>query len=300
MPAFNLSGHDSLMETVSAIEQLRERRTAWRGEGAQVAFVPTMGNLHAGHLRLVETARAQAERVVVSVFVNPLQFGEGEDFDTYPRTLEQDAVHLRKLGVDLLFCPGEDVMYPQGRAATTRVEVPVLSDILCGASRPGFFVGVATVVCKLFNLVQPDLACFGEKDFQQLLVIRRMVQDLNLPVAVHGVPTVREADGLALSSRNSYLDTAQREAAPELYRTLCATRDRLLAGERDVAAVEAAARDRLAAAGFRPDYFSLRRSADLQAPPAGVPVSVGHGRDWVLLAAAWLGRARLIDNLRLG
>ncbi len=256
-----------------------------------------MGNLHAGHLRLVEMARAWADRVVVSVFVNPLQFGAGEDFATYPRTLERDSARLQARGVDLLFNPQAQALYPHGCAAATRVDVPELSALLCGASRPGFFVGVATVVCTLFNLVQPDRAFFGEKDFQQLLVIRRMVQDLALPVEVCAVPTVREDDGLAMSSRNAYLSEAQRRQAPALYQVLCAARARILAGERDIAAIETAARTALIAAGLRPDYFCLRRIEDLCVPE--LPDDE-NPQGWVLLAAAWLGRARLIDNLRIG
>jgi pantoate--beta-alanine ligase len=249
-----------------------------------------MGNLHRGHLTLVREARTLADITVVSIFVNPLQFGPEEDFPAYPRTLERDRELLAAEGADLLFAPTAEAVYPRGQAEQTRVEVPGLSDILCGVSRPGHFTGVATVVCKLFNMVQPDVAVFGEKDFQQLRVIRRMTDDLSLPVEVRGVETVREPDGLALSSRNGYLTAAERARAPALYKTLCRARDHLEQG-RAADAVEAEGRRELASARLAPDYFSVRRAEDLAAPaPAD--------RDLVVLAAAYLGRARLIDNLR--
>ncbi len=280
------------METLHRIPDLRRRRAAWRTAGERLALVPTMGNLHAGHLALVERARALADRVVVSIFVNPLQFGPGEDFETYPRTLEADLAALAPLGVDLVFAPPEAEIYPEGRAATTRVEVPGLSDRFCGRHRPGFFVGVATVVAKLFNLVEPEWALFGEKDYQQLLVIRKMVRDLDWPIRIEGVPTVREPDGLALSSRNAYLTPAERRCAPGLYRTLQwvaqrVRQDRALPRPE----LEAAAMERLRDQGFRPDYVAIRRRGDLEyAQP--------EDRELIVLAAAWLGsRARLIDNL---
>jgi len=257
----------------------------------RIAFVPTMGNLHPGHLTLVRHAREQAERVIVSIFVNPLQFGVGEDFDNYPRTLAQDATLLAAEGVDWLFAPPVSAMYPRPPAEQTRVEVPGISDILCGSSRPGHFAGVATVVCKLFNLVRPDLALFGRKDYQQLLVIRRMVEDLALPLAVIGVPTVREQDGLAMSSRNAYLDAAQRHQAPALYRILCTAAEQLRAGLAP-AEVETQGLRALDAAGLRPDYLSVRRQHDLAEPGP-------QDRALVVLGAAWLGQARLIDNLEL-
>lgn len=280
------------METIHDIDGMRRCTRAWREAGERVAFVPTMGNLHAGHLRLVEEARRRGERVVASVFVNPLQFGPNEDFESYPRTLAQDSAKLEGLDVDALFAPNESTMYPNGREAATRIEVPGLSDILCGVSRPGFFVGVATVVAKLFNIVAPHVAIFGEKDYQQLLVIRRMVADLNLDLDIVGVPTVREPDGLAMSSRNAYLGDVERAEAPALYGTLETVRDHLLAGERDFAALEAQAALRLEAAGLRPDYVSIRRSEDLALPEEG-------DKALIVLAAAWLGGARLIDNLRV-
>ena len=279
------------LETIEEISTLRERVAAWRRAGQRVGFVPTMGNLHAGHLALVAEARRLAERVVVSIFVNPLQFGPQEDFAAYPRTLARDQELLAGAGTDLLFAPTVAAVYPRGQAEQTRVEVPGLSDILCGASRPGHFVGVATVVCKLFNMVQPDLAVFGEKDFQQLQVIRLMTLDLSLPVAIQGLATAREADGLAMSSRNGYLTAAERARAPALYRTLQHCAEWLRAGQ-DHASVERQAGEAIAAAGFEPDYFSVRRAADLGLPAPGE-------RELVVLAAARLGRARLIDNLRV-
>lgn len=279
------------MLVIEDIAALRAQAKAWHGDGQRVALVPTMGNLHAGHLSLVRAARAQAERTLVSVFVNPLQFGAGEDLGSYPRTLEQDRALLEAEGVDLLFVPAAGALYPRGSEGQTRVEVPGLSDILCGASRPGHFVGVATVVCKLFNMVQPDLAMFGEKDFQQLLMIGRMTEDLNLPVGIVGVATVREPDGLALSSRNGYLTTAERGLAPALYRSLARAGESLQDGA-EVAEVELSGFAALAAAGLKPEYFSVRRAADLGAPGK-------RDADLVVLAAASLGRARLIDNLRV-
>jgi pantoate--beta-alanine ligase len=277
---------------VGALAELRDRRAAFGAAGERVAFVPTMGNLHDGHLELVRRGRALAPRVVVSIFVNPLQFGPGEDLASYPRTLARDSELLAAAGADLLFAPSAETMYPRPPAEQTRVEVPGLSDILCGASRPGHFVGVSTVVCKLFNMVRPDLALFGEKDFQQLAVIRRMVDDLCIPVEVVGVPTVREPDGLAMSSRNGYLTAEERERAPALHRALQALTQAVEAGGSDLAALERAAAARIDAAGLRTDYVSVRRVRDLALPGDA-------DEDLVVLAAAYLGRARLIDNLRV-
>ncbi len=279
------------MEIVAALDELRGQVRAWRAGGERVAFVPTMGNLHEGHITLVRAAAAQAQRVVASIFVNPLQFGPTEDLVAYPRTPERDQALLAAAGCDLLFAPAVATMYPRGQDAQTRVEVPGVSDLLCGASRPGHFIGVATVVCKLFNMVQPDLALFGEKDFQQLLVIRRMVADLALPIEIIGVPTVREADGLAMSSRNGYLSVSERAQAPALYRALTAAAQGLIAGQ-PIPAVEAEAIRAIAMAGLRPDYVSVRRAGDLGEP-------TGSDLDLVVLAAAYLGRARLIDNRRV-
>ncbi|GAB6039595.1 pantoate--beta-alanine ligase [Endothiovibrio diazotrophicus] len=278
------------MKTVHTVDELREQVGAWRREGARVALVPTMGNLHAGHIALVTRARELADRVVASIFVNPTQFGEGEDFEAYPRTLATDRTKLTEAGLDLLFAPSESEVYPDGRAALATVSVPGISEILCGASRPGHFTGVATVVAKLFNMVLPDVALFGEKDFQQLMVLRRMARDLDFPVEIVGHPIVREADGLAMSSRNGYLSAGERVIAPELQRTLRAAAERLLAGEETYAAIATEAERRLVVAGFRPDYFEVRRAADLGRPAA-------DERELVILAAAHLGRARLIDNV---
>ena len=279
------------MRTVVGEREVRAAANGARTAGRRVAFVPTMGNLHAGHIALVERARALAGYVVVSIFVNPLQFSAGEDLDAYPRTPQADGRMLEAAGVDLLWTPGVRDLYPRGLEQTTRVEVPGLGEILCGAHRPGHFAGVATVVTILLNAVGPDLALFGEKDYQQLLVIRRLVEDLRLPVTVVPVPTVREPDGLAMSSRNGYLSVEERGRAPALFRALQGAARCLSGGEADPQAVEAEGVAELSATGLRPDYFSVRRVADLAAPgPAD--------RDLVVLAAAWLGRARLIDNLR--
>jgi pantoate--beta-alanine ligase len=276
---------------VHELAELRSRVDSWR-RGGNVAFVPTMGNLHAGHLSLVKEARVEADRVVASIFVNPLQFGAGEDFDSYPRTLERDSEMLQAEGTDLLFAPSVEVMYPKPQAEQTRVEVPGISDLLCGASRPGHFVGVATVVCKLFNMVQPDIAVFGKKDYQQLMVIRRMVEDLAMPVTVVGVETTRESDGLAMSSRNGYLSAEERAIAPALYRIIRAAAARLQQGEEDYASLEREAAGELEAKGLRSDYFSVRRAEDL-----GMPGPMEKAL--VILAAAYLGKARLIDNLEV-
>ncbi|MEQ6342364.1 MAG: pantoate--beta-alanine ligase [Gammaproteobacteria bacterium] len=278
------------MHTVRAIADVRSMVRLWRGQDERIAFVPTMGNLHAGHIHLVNQARHRADRVVVSIFVNPMQFGENEDFASYPRTLSEDSIKLAENGAHLLFVPESGEIYPRGVAGATRVEVPGISDILCGASRPGHFTGVATVVNTLFNIVQPDMALFGEKDYQQLLVIRRMVADLCLPVTVVGVPTVREPDGLAMSSRNSYLSAEERARAPQIYRVLCQAKERIQGGEVNYTAIESEAGQALTAAGFHPDYVSVRRAEDL------MPASVAD-HALMILAAARLGKTRLIDNL---
>lgn len=279
------------MQIVESRAAMRALTHAWRAAGESVALVPTMGNLHAGHLALVERARELGRRVVASVFVNPLQFGPREDFAAYPRTLEADAAQLRAHGVDALFAPPLEEVYRRPAEQTCRIEVPRLGDILCGAHRPGHFDGVATVVAKLFNMVAPDVAVFGEKDFQQLLVIRRLVEDLDFPVRIEGVATVREADGLALSSRNAYLSAEERGRAPQLHAALCAARAALREGRRDYETLEAEGLERLRAAGFAPDYFSIRGQGLEPAAEADGPL--------VVLAAARLGRARLIDNLRV-
>lgn len=275
----------------ATLAALREKLDAWRREGLRIGFVPTMGGLHEGHLDLVRAAAQRADRVVVSIFVNPLQFGPAEDFSAYPRDLDSDLECLAGEACDLVFTPDERMMYPQGRADTTRVEPsPELAGMLCGAARPGHFAGVATVVAKLFNLVAPDIAMFGEKDFQQLTVIRRMVTDLDFRVLVAGVPTRREADGLAMSSRNRYLSPDERARAPGLYAALRAARATLVGGERDIVAIQHAGMDNIRSAGMDPEYFEVRRSDGLERPRAA-------DRRLVILAAARLGRARLIDNL---
>ena len=271
--------------------QLRSAIADLRGRARRIAFVPTMGNLHAGHRRLMEEARRHADAVAVSIYVNPLQFGPREDFAAYPRTPADDRATLRAAGVDLLFAPDEREMYPRGRERHTQVEVPGLGDILCGASRPGHFRGVTTVVARLFHLVAPDVALFGKKDYQQCLIIRLMTADLALPITIVGVDTVREPDGLALSSRNNYLTPEERRAAPALYAALAGLRDRVREGAALVEAEETTARE-LRDAGFRTDYISVRRREDLARPAP-------EDRSLVALAAAWLGRTRLIDNVEL-
>lgn len=278
------------METINTVNDLRMRVRAWKQAGLRVGVVPTMGALHAGHLSLVRAARAQADRVITTVFVNPMQFDNADDLTTYPRTLEADARLLAEAGVDVLYAPTAAQMYPSGFA--TRITVSGVSEGLCGGARPGHFDGVATVVCKLFMQTLADCAFFGEKDFQQVQVIRRMVADLDLPIEIVTCPTMREPDGLALSSRNRRLDAEQRKAALTLPRTLedCA---REIASGADVAQTLAQATARLAAAGFDPvDYVELRAEADLQ--PVGKMAPDTRAR---LLAAAWLGSVRLIDGV---
>lgn len=278
------------MITVKTVRELRAAVARARSEGKRIGFVPTMGNLHAGHAALVTKAAQRAEFVVASIFVNPLQFGAGEDLDTYPRTLAADQERLLAAGCNLLFAPGVEEMYPDGMAGQTLVCVPGVSEGLCGASRPGHFDGVATVVTKLFHMVQPDLAVFGEKDFQQLAVIRKLVRDLDLPVQIIGEPTVRDSDGLALSSRNGYLNDAQRRCAPALYQTLGALAAELRSGRDDHGVLIEDSLARLSAAGFEPDYLEIRHPLTLR--PA-----TRADRQLVILAAARLGTTRLIDNL---
>lgn len=269
---------------------LRERLDAWRRDGLRIGFVPTMGNLHAGHIELVRAAAVRADRVVVSIFVNPLQFGPGEDFASYPRTLDDDVGLLAAERCELVFTPDEGTIYPRGRALSTRVEVPGLSEILCGISRPGHFSGVATVVAKLFNLVQPQLAVFGEKDYQQLAVIRRMVADLGFPIEIVGVATCRAPDGLALSSRNRYLGPDDRRRAPALQATLRQAAEALRAGRRDFVALQQAGMDNIRSAGLEPEYFEIRCQEGLESPGE-------RDSRLVVLAAARVGKARLIDNI---
>ncbi|MEM7542763.1 MAG: pantoate--beta-alanine ligase [Pseudomonadota bacterium] len=280
------------MDIAYDLNTLREQVRDWRLAGERIAFVPTMGNLHEGHLSLLLKGLELADRTVVSIFVNPIQFGHGEDYEKYPSTLGGDREKLESVGLDLLFAPNLDELYPQGTDEDTRVTVPNLSDILCGEARPTHFAGVATVVTKLLINVQPDIALFGEKDYQQLLIIKRMVSDLLIPVEVRGMPIVREADGLAMSSRNSYLDAAQRAKAPAIFRTLSIIRDRLENGELGCSEVEAAGRALLKEAALEAEYFVARRTEDLGEP-------VAEDRQITLLAAVWLGEARLIDNVRV-
>lgn len=278
------------MRSIASIDELRAQIASWRRNGKRIGFVPTMGNLHAGHYSLIEIASKHCDRVVASVFVNPTQFGPTEDFSTYPRTLEQDAAGLRDCGCDVLFAPDVAAIYPFGASGSLRVDVPGLSDVLDGASRPGHFSGVATVVTKLFNLVQPDVAVFGQKDYQQLLVIRRLVADLRLPIEIVDAPIKREANGLAMSSRNQYLSASERECAGVIHQTLVGMRDALL-GDQALEVIESSARDLLEKAGLQPDYAVLRDAHDLSVP------EFTQRTNLVALIAAKLGRARLIDNL---
>jgi pantoate--beta-alanine ligase len=279
------------MLTATTIGSVRAHVARWRAAGDRVVFVPTMGNLHAGHVSLIEAARKHGKRFVASIFVNPMQFGPNEDFAHYPRTPSQDAKMLSDAGCDLMFMPEVGEIYPNGSANATRVEVPGISNILCGEFRPGHFEGVATVVAKLFNIVDPDVAIFGEKDYQQLTVIRRMVADLCLRVEIIGAPTVREADGLAMSSRNQYLDGGQRKLAPAIYRQLQQSVAALASGSREFAKIEGAGRAALDGAGFRTDYFSVRDALTL------APATPDTQR-FVVMTASRLGKARLIDNIQ--
>jgi pantoate--beta-alanine ligase len=269
---------------------LRAQLKVWRNAGLRIGFVPTMGNLHAGHMSLLAAARYRADKIVASVFVNPLQFGPNEDFAAYPRTPDDDRRLLESLQTDLLFTPEVEDMYPRGQATTARVVVPEIDSILCGAVRPGHFTGVATIVTKLLNLVQPDVALFGEKDYQQLLIIRRAATDLCMPMRIVGVATRRETDGLAMSSRNRYLTVQDRKLAPRIFEELESARVALESGRTDYEAVEQAGFQALQRSGFRPDYFSIRDAADLGAATGSAEL--------VVLTAARIGRARLIDNVR--
>lgn len=277
------------MQTFAEISALREQIKQHKRDGRKIAFVPTMGNLHEGHLTLVRKARENADVVVVSIFVNPMQFDRADDLNNYPRTLEDDLSKLTAEGVDLVFTPTPEIIYPLGVENQSTVEVPVLSNILEGASRPGHFRGVATVVTKLFNIVQPDVACFGEKDFQQLAIIRKMTEDLALDIEIIGVPTVREMDGLAMSSRNGLLTIDERQRAPVLARTMRWISSAIRGGRDDYASVIEDASDQLRAAGLQPDEIFIRDARTLQA------ISV-ETTQIVILMSAFLGKARLIDN----
>jgi pantoate--beta-alanine ligase len=276
------------IDRVHEVAALRARVAAWRAAGLRVGFVPTMGNLHAGHLALVDLARRHADRVVASVFVNPTQFGPGEDYARYPRTLDADAAALAARGCDLLYAPSVEAMYPDGSQGLVEVRVPALDDVLCGAFRPGHFRGVATVVAKLLGQVRPDVAVFGQKDWQQLLVIRALVRGLDLDVEIVAGPTVREDDGLAMSSRNQYLAPEERARAAALYRMLGQVAAAVRAG-RDPANAEAEGRAALESEGYVVDYVAVRAAEDLGPPVAGTPR--------IVLVAARMGATRLIDNL---
>ena len=280
------------MRTVNSLKELRTILGGYRREGKTIGLVPTMGNLHEGHISLVRKACEAADVVVTSIFVNPMQFGASEDLDSYPRTLEEDQRKLEAAGNTLVFAPGVEEIYPNGLVQQTKVIVPEVSDGHCGASRPGHFEGVATVVTMLFNMVQPDVAVFGEKDFQQLAVIRKLVRDLIIPVEVIGAPTIREDDGLAKSSRNGYLSDTERTIAPVVYQTLQECARQLSEGRTDFGALEQEASDALTSAGLRPDYFNIVNSLTLKPATA-------EDTELTILAAAFLGTTRLIDNLSI-
>ncbi len=280
------------MLIIETLPLLRQQIRRWRQEGKRIALVPTMGNLHDGHMKLVETAKASADVVVTSIFVNPMQFDRPDDLARYPRTLQEDCEKLNRRGVDVVFAPTAHEVYPHGMEDQTFVEVPVLSSILEGVSRPGHFRGVATVVSKLFNLVQPDVACFGEKDFQQLALIRKMVADMGYDIDIIGVPTLRAKDGLALSSRNGYLTSDQRKIAPGLHKVMQSVAQKLADGARDIDELIAIAEQELNEKGFRADDLQIRDADTLQALNA-------NSQRAVVLVAAWLGQARLIDNVQV-
>lgn len=279
------------MLVVNEVSAVREQVHVWKSQSCSVALAPTMGNLHAGHLALVEQAKKVADRVVVSIYVNPLQFGANEDFSSYPRTLDADKAALINSGVDMLFLPDNAMMYPTTPDHSTQVQVANISDILCGEFRPGHFVGVATIVCKLFNIVQPDIAIFGEKDFQQVAVIRKMVKDLFLPIQIQTLATVRESDGLAMSSRNQYLTSEQRQQAVLLFSTMKALVEEAQS-YKNFRQLEERGISQLIQHGFKPEYFKFCESETLAPAQADT-------QKIVLLVAAWLGKTRLIDNLVL-
>jgi pantoate--beta-alanine ligase len=278
------------LQVTSTTRELREQLNDWRHSGDHIALVATMGNLHDGHLSLVRLARKHAERVVVSVFVNPTQFGDGEDFENYPQSLERDKRMLKRFQTDLLFVPEIETMYPFGIDNATSVTVPVLTDDLCGTFRPGHFDGVTSVVSRLFSLVQPDVAIFGQKDYQQQLVIRRLAEDLSLPIEIICGPTQREEDGLAQSSRNQYLSDKERAIAPNLFATLSDIGKDLESGKRNYDELEQHAVSELQKLGFKPEYVSIRRAENLGMPDR-------DNDELIVLAAATLGKARLIDNV---
>ncbi|HAU4329110.1 pantoate--beta-alanine ligase [Citrobacter freundii] len=278
------------MLIIETLPLLRQHIRRLRQEGKRVALVPTMGNLHDGHMKLVDEAKAQADVVIVSIFVNPMQFDRPDDLVRYPRTLQEDCEKLNKRKVDFVFAPAAQEIYPQGTDSQTYVEVPGLSTMLEGASRPGHFRGVATIVSKLFNLIQPDIACFGEKDFQQLALIRKMVADMGYDIEIVGVPIIRAKDGLALSSRNGYLTAEQRKIAPGLFKVMSSIGEKLQAGEREQEEIIAIAEQELNEKGFRADDIQIRDADTLLE-------LTDSSKRAVILVAAWLGQARLIDNL---
>ncbi len=282
------------MLVIQEISPLRQKLSRWRSEGERIALVPTMGNLHDGHLSLIRRAQKDASKVVGTIYVNPLQFDRPDDLTNYPRTMQLDLEMLEAQGVDLVFTPSNKVIYPDGIEMSSKVDVPKISTILCGMHRPGHFVGVATVVCKLFNLVLPDIAVFGEKDFQQLLLIKRMAKDLNFSVDIIGAKTQREASGLAMSSRNSYLSESDRAIAAVIYKALCVTAEKLVDGQRYYPGLEKEGRTLIESANLIPDYFAILNKSDLQAPSPEAAAD-----QLVILAAALLGSARLIDNLQV-
>ncbi|EIL0278711.1 pantoate--beta-alanine ligase [Salmonella enterica] len=277
------------MLIIETLPLLRQHIRRLRQEGKRVALVPTMGNLHDGHMKLVDEAKARADVVIVSIFVNPMQFDRPDDLVRYPRTLQEDCEKLNKRKVDYVFAPAVEEIYPQGLEGQTYVDVPGLSTMLEGASRPGHFRGVSTIVSKLFNLIQPDIACFGEKDFQQLALIRKMVADMSYDIEIVGVPIIRAKDGLALSSRNAYLTAEQRKIAPGLYNVMNSIAEKLIAGNRELQEIIAIAEQELNEKGFRADDIQIRDADTLQE----LTETSKHA---VILAAAWLGQARLIDN----
>ncbi len=278
------------MLQVTKKEALESTIRDWHQQGQSVALVSTMGNLHEGHLQLVKQAQQLADKVVVSIFVNPTQFVAGEDFETYPRTFEDDMTHLEAINTDLTFFPAVDEVYSDGLESDIQLVAPELGDIFCGEFRPGHFNGVATVVKKLLKMVQPDITIFGSKDYQQLLVIKKLVADLNLPVEIIGAEIVRETSGLALSSRNRYLSQQEKEIAAELYQTLSGIAEAVKAGNTDYQYLEAEAIEYLDNKGFKTEYLSIRNAENLTEPAAG---------ELVVLAAVWLGKARLIDNIQI-
>ncbi|WNC72759.1 pantoate--beta-alanine ligase [Thalassotalea psychrophila] len=279
------------MNTVSDITELRQQISVWRRDGLKVAFVPTMGNLHAGHISLVEEAHKHADKIVASIFVNPMQFGANEDIGNYPRTMDDDKQKLIAAKTDLLFTPTPDIIYPKGLDKQTYVEVPNVSDGYCGESRPGHFRGVSTIVCKLFNLVQPDVACFGLKDYQQVQVVQTMVEDLSLPIEIIPVETMREETGLAMSSRNNYLTADEKNIAANLHKALSWLAKQLPISKDYNALTETAIKS-INSSGMRTDYIHICHARTLN--PATT-----DDKELVILAAAHCGKARLIDNIQV-